>query len=243
MKKWILKAEVTKILNTYSIRKDEFEAIEKLEYCYQSKYVKGYMITLSEEENQSEKTGRILVSHTMSNGKKTYHDIWERDKDDNLQFRFRNSWNQPFSDADYIKDLEEQIQQLKQTGQKLQDQLALEKQKRNVTEKKVKESLKLPEYQKLKSENETLHSLLEDANHEKKKLLEQIDILKIEYQKLNNDTIHNARGAGRKPSKERLDSIEHVRTLLDEGHSDQEIIEKLGISRATFYRYKKNINS
>lgn len=70
------------------------------------------------------KTGRIIVSHTQSNGKRTYVDVWERDRNDNLQFRFRNLWNQPLSDADYIKDLKKENEQLIQAGRKLQEQLA-----------------------------------------------------------------------------------------------------------------------
>lgn len=119
MKKWITKAEVTRIIETYSIRKDEFEPVSNINYCYQSKLIKGYMITLSEEQNNIEKTGRIIVTHTQDNGKRTYTDVWERNKDNNLQFRFRDLWNQPLSDAEYIKDLERQIEELKQVGIKL----------------------------------------------------------------------------------------------------------------------------
>ena len=53
--------------------------------------------------------------------------------------------------------------------------------------------------------------------------------------------MHNARGAGRKPSPERLKSIEQVKALLGSGCSDQDVMTQLGISRATFYRYKKSI--
>ena len=179
MKKWITKLEVEKIIKTYSIRKDEFEPVSSINYCYKSKLVKGYMITLSAEQE----TGRILVTHTQDNGKRTYIDIWGHDKSNNLCFLFRNLWNQPLSNADYIKDLEFQIEELKDAGRKLQ-------------------------------------------------------------QTLKNDTpIHNARGAGRKPSQERLNAIDKVKTLLESGCNDQDIIKQLGISRATFYRYKKNINN
>lgn len=235
MKKWITKAEITKILNTYSVKNGEFVPVEKIENFYKNRM--GYTITIKEEENFGNKTGRIVVSHTRANGKKTFNDIWERDENNHLQFRFRNLWNQPFSDAECIKDLEEQIQQLKQVGRKLQKQLQEEKSTSNLSDL---------EYQKLKEENKILCNLLENANQEKKKLLEQIHILEAKFQKLNSDTVHNARGAGRKcrgESPKTIEKLEQVKDLLYRGFGEQEIIEKLGISRATFYRYKKSINS
>lgn len=123
MKKWITKSEIAQIINTYSIRKDEFAPVSNINYCYQSKLIKGYIITLSEEQNNIEKTGRVIVMHTQDNGKRTYTDVWERGKDNSLQFRFRDLWNQPLSDAEYIRDLEQQIEELKQAGIKLQSQL------------------------------------------------------------------------------------------------------------------------
>lgn len=200
MKKWITKSETAKIINTYSIRKDEFEQVSNINYCYQSKLIKGYMITLSEEENNIEKTGRIIVTHTQDNGKRTYTDVWERNKDNNLQFRFRDLWNQPLSDAEYIKDLEQQLEELRQAGIKLQSQL--------------------------------------QENH---KLI--IDTCEPIQQQEQYKPKHNARGAGRKPSQERLNAISQVKSLLESGYSDQDIMNQLGISRATFYRYKKSINN
>lgn len=200
MKKWITKSEIAQIINTYSIRKDEFEPVSNINYCYQSKLIKGYIITLSEEQNNIEKTGRIIVMHTQDNGKRTYTDVWERNKDNNMQFRFRDLWNQPLSDAEYIKDLERQIEELKQAGIKLQSQL--------------------------------------QENH---KLI--IDTCEPIQQQEQHKPKHNERGAGRKPSQERLNAIEQMQELLESGMSEQDIMNKLGISRATFYRYKKSINN
>ncbi len=163
------------------------------------------------------------MSHTQSNGKRTYVDVWERDRNDNLQFRFRNLWNQPLSDADYIKDLKKENEQLIQAGRKLQEQLATIQHEYNVS-----------------------HELIIDTNNEEEVLYlrQQINDLEKKYQQLKNDThIHNARGAGRKPSKERLHSIDQVKNLLDSGCSDQDIMNLLKISRATFYRYKRSINN
>lgn len=200
MKKWITQLEITKIIDTYSIRKDEFEPVSNINYCYQSKLIKGYMITLSEEQNNIEKTGRIIVTHTRDNGKRTYIDVWEHDKNNNLCFLLRNLWNQPLSDAEYIKDLEHQIEKLKQAGRKLQDQL-----------------------------------------QENQKLI--FDTYRPIQQQEQQKPKHNERGAGRKPSPERLNAIEQMQALLKSGMSEQDIMNKLGISRATFYRYKKSINN
>lgn len=200
MKNWITQTEVTKIINIYSIRKNEFEQVSNINYCYQSKLIKGYMITLSEEQNNIEKTRRIIVTHTQDNGKRTYTDVWERNKDNNLQFRFRDLWNQPLSDAEYIKDLERQIEELRQAGIKLQSQL--------------QENHKLI--------TDTYEPIQQQEQHKPK---------------------HNERGAGRKPSQERLNAIEQMQELLKSGMNEQDIMNKLGISRATFYRYKKNINN
>lgn len=229
-KKWITKLEVEKILKTYSIRKDEFQPAGSQEYFFQSRIIKGYTISIiqekSESKDYSEITGRIVVSHTQWNGKKTYQDIWQKNPDGGLEFLFRNLWNQPFSDADYIRELEEKNRQLLQTGQKLQEQLAAvhcDSGKQN-----------------------GFHELIKDTDSESEIfcLQKQLEDLKEKYHKLKNDTyVHNARGAGRKPSQKRLNAIKQVKMLLDSGYSDQEIINRLEISRATFYRYKKSINN
>lgn len=200
MKKWITKSEIAQIINTYSIRKNEFDPVSNINYCYQSKLIKGYMLTLSEEQNNIEKTGRIIVTHTQNNGKRTYIDVWEHDKDNNLQFRFRNLWNQPLSDSEYIKDLEFQIKELKEAGKNIKVQLQ--------------------KNQKLINDT---HEPIQQQEQSKSK--------------------HNERGAGRKPSQERLNAIDHMQTLIKSGISEQDIMNRLGISRATFYRYKKSINN
>lgn len=226
-KKWITKSEILKLLKTYSIRKDEFLPVGESGYFFQSQIIKGYTIKLSQETIDApdyyKKTGRIIVSHAQSNGKRTYVDVWERDQNGDLQFRFRNLWNQPLSDADYIKELEEKNDQLLQAGRKLQDQLST------------------IQYERINSQE-----LIVDTNDKEEVLylINQINKLEEKYQKLKNDThVHNARGAGRKPSKERLNAISQVKSLLDSGCSDQDIMNQLGISRATFYRYKKSINN
>lgn len=228
-KKWITRLEIEKILKTYSIRKDEFRPVGSQEHFYQSCLVQGYTIKIDPELVQGEttvKTGRITVTHSQSSGKKTYQDIWQKNPDGGIEFLFRNLWNQPFSDADYIRELEEKNRQLQQTGQKLQEQLSAVH----------SDSGKWNDF----------HELIKDTDSESEIfcLQKQLEDLKEKYQKLKDDTIvHNARGAGRKPSKERLNAISQVKLLLESGCNDQDVINQLGISRATFYRYKKSINN
>ena len=218
MRKWITKKEISEILQTYSIKKDEFEQHSIPEnYSYQSKYINGYMITLQEElQGENEKTGRIIVTHTKTTGHRTFIDIWGRDKNGKIQFQFRNPWNVPASDIHYIQDLIKENEQLRQAGRELQNQLK--------------------EYQKINIDTEYI-----------KKLEQQNEQLKVKNKKLqdriNKTEIHNARGAGRKPSKERLYAIEIVKEMLNDGRSEQEIMEHLSISRATFFRYKKCIKN
>jgi len=120
-KKWITKKETTDILRSYNIRTDEFEQAGTDEYFFKSKYIRGYTISIQSETQYGDvNTGRIVVSHTRSNGKRTFLDVWERNAENKLQFVFRNPWNRPLTDYEYIKDLENQISEMKETRQKLE---------------------------------------------------------------------------------------------------------------------------
>lgn len=61
--------------------------------------------------------------------------------------------------------------------------------------------------------------------------------------RLKDPPIHNARGAGRRPSKDRADAVKRCRALSAQGKSRTEIQDILGISSATFYRYKRSSDS
>lgn len=191
MKKWITKAEIAQILEVYSVRRNEFVQDPDIDYWYRNKRIKGYILSIEKSDEKPSK--QIVVVHTRDDGKRTYKDIWERDNSGRFQFRFRNLWNQPLADIDYVRELEEE------------------------------------------------NRLLRESEYLCKK---QIDTLKKECRELKSGTgVHNARGAGRKPSKERLKAIGQVREMLESGYSEQGIMEKLGISRSTFFRYKKSINN
>lgn len=120
MKRWISKKQMREILRAYSIRNTEFEPIEGVEYFYRSKYIKGYTILFSKEEYSG---NAVIVSHTDSSGRRTFLDYWQKHSDGTFQFRFRNLWNQPFSDVEYIKELELRNKKLEDEGQKLKNML------------------------------------------------------------------------------------------------------------------------
>lgn len=210
-KKLITKAEITQIVKTYSLRKDEFSPVQGLENSFMSSLAKGYMITIAPEEDTQGATGRILVTHSQWNGRRTFVDIWDRDKNEKLIFRFRNLSDHLPSDREYIHDLEQQNEELL---------------------RELKEQREQHKSQKLINDTEKDSWIVE--------LEKEIEALRQENQKLINDTPkHNARGAGRKPSPERQENIEKVKALLDEGCSDADIMRKLQISKATYYRYKR----
>ena len=139
-----------------------------------------------------------------------------------LQFVFRNPWDKPFTDHEYIKDLEDQISELKEYCLKLQERSEkclgsspLE------TTGSLKQELTI-----LRSENESLRS--------------QIAALTEKYDKLIKETKHNARGAGRKPNPAHLESqAKKIQDLLDAGKNPVEIQRIMGISRSSFFKYKK----
>lgn len=220
-KKWITKKEVSDILKSYSVRTNEFEQVGDDGYFFKSNYTRGYTISLEPEIQGSIKTGRVVVSHTQNGGKRTFQDIWERDSDNRLQFKFRNPWDRPFADHAYIQELETQILELKEAGQKVQEQLAEHHEPPQGSPEQLQQ-----EITSLKSENKALQA--------------QVSALTEKYEGLLEKTKHNARGAGRKADLAHLEAqAQKVQDLLDAGKPAAEIQKALGISRSTFFKYKK----
>jgi DNA-binding CsgD family transcriptional regulator len=231
-KKWITKKEVADILKSYSVRPNEFEQVGDDGYFFKSSYTKGYTISFEPEiQNRSVKTGRIIVSHTRNGGKRTFQDLWERDPDGRLQFVFRNPWDRPLTDYDYIQELEAQVLELKETGQKLQEQLTERHEPLNDT-KPSQESL-----EQLQQEIAILES-------ENKALQTQVATLTEKYEGLLEKSKHNARGAGRKADLAHLESqAKKVQDLLDAGKTPVEVQKIMGISRSSFFKYKKHLQT
>lgn len=237
----LTKTDIEKILSIYRLQKNEFRRIEGFEKeTYESIRLKGYMVSFSEERVlPNRKTGRVIVTHTRANGKISLYDIWERDGNGELQFRFRNPRDIPLADRDYIRESEEENKRLKGTGQKLQETLLLP----DTSDKSIidhRSNNENPtEIQKLQTEILGLKKEL-DISH--KLIIESKRELDRLRTRLENPPIHNARGAGRKPSKDRADAVKRCRALLAQGKSSAEIQDILGISSATFYRYKRSLD-
>ena len=80
--------------------------------------------------------------------------------------------------------------------------------------------------------------LLEEENIRCKEIIrEQM----LEIQRLKGSG--NPRGAGRKPADEKwIASFSEFIRMEEENCTREEIMQKLGVSRATFYRYQKLFN-
>lgn len=223
IRKWITKREIADILKAYSVRANEFEPFGNEGCSFKNKYLRGYILSIDQEFlHGNEKTGRIIVSHSRSNGKRTFRDVWQRDSEGKLQFVFRNPWDKPFTDHEYIKDLEDQISELKEYGLKLQER-----------------SEKCPGSSPLEATG-SLKQELTIVRSENEALRSQIATLTEKYDKLIKETKHNARGAGRKPDPAHLESqAKKIQDLLDAGKTPVEIQKIMGISRSSFFKYKK----
>lgn len=127
---------------------------------------------------------------------KNFYDIWEREKNGTLQFRFRNLWNQPTSDIAYIEELEKHNAQLLSYIEKTREHF--------------------PSIQKVPQESQLLISDTNDMT-ESEQMRERIKLLEEENQQLKRKIGHNARGAGRKPSQKRSDAIQQVKALIRSG--------------------------
>lgn len=231
IKKWATKKEISDLLKTYSIRSDEFEPFGDEGCSFKSKFARGYVISIEPEiQHGNVETGRIIISHTKSNGKRTFHDVWERGLDGNLHFAFRNPWNETFTDYDYVREIEDWNIELENTMSEMRQQLKRYQQLIDNTEHS-QEGLYQMQQQEL--------NILKVTN---KHLQNQITSLTEKMQKLINKTEHNARGAGRKADPQHLkEQVAKVQSLLEEGKSISEIQQIMGISRSSYFRYKKLI--
>ena len=151
------------------------------------------------------------------------------------------------------RELEEKTMQLKNAWdelEKLERRLSQIDDKNNQNFKEsslykqmIQETKRLKEANELYENREKRNSKIRDHQVERiNKLQEENRSLKQKCQKLINDTdVHNARGAGRKPqSQEKTNKIVNkIEMLLKQGKKEKEICEVMGISRNTYFRYKR----
>ena len=223
-KKWITKKEIEEILKMYSVRTNEFRTLTEKRLLYKSNFAKGYYLEILEEtltgRDIVEHTGRILVVHSKWCGQRTYTDIWERDKEGNLQFCFRNLLDEPVSDAEFIRDLQKENEQLKEAGRNLKEQLSKVNENKTISTNAAKL-------------RELLDTAISERNHYKEL-----------YQNLKNEIDKKRENVGRKKRGESSASrevLEAVQNILNNDPENKEPWKTIGIGRATFFRYKKLI--
>lgn len=105
------------ILREYSIRGNEFIQYGKDENTYKHTSIRGYLITIEQEIQNGDCTGRILVRHTDSRGYIKAIDTWQR-TGDKAEFLFRDTpqtlKRKPEFEA--YEGLQEFIEQLRRDG-------------------------------------------------------------------------------------------------------------------------------
>lgn len=139
---------------------------------------------------------------------------------------------------EHIKNLENELKQYKnwlmESENKYNDLLEMKDEQLN----------NLPAYKQMKNHVERLEflnkeqqSTIEWLQNDNKHLKEYIDSRTL--------IEHNTRKAGRKPkSKEQLESeLKNLEILLKEGKDERSICKTMKISRATYYRLKRNLKA
>lgn len=208
------KSIINQILDAYSTRPKEFVPAEGEGYHYRSKVIRDYHLFIETEKKQllnadgtnivsMSETGRIIVHHSDSRGKRVFNDIWAPDANGGYFWFCRNSAKEPFSDHQVIQDLEKTLKSLRDYVQELQ-----------------------------KEHTETI-SLLTDQLELYKSLKNSQGIFET-----------NSKKSGRpKETEKQLLQADKIKTLLCEGKSNEEIMQYLNLSRATFFRLKRMIKS
>jgi len=137
---------------------------------------------------------------------------------------------------EHINNLENELEQYKNWL------MESESKYNNLLEMKDEQLNNLPAYQQMKKHVERLEFINNEQQDTIKQLEHNNKSLK-EY--INNRTIieHNMRKAGRKPkSKEQLESeLKILEKLLEESRDERSICKIMKISRATYYRLKRQL--
>ena len=172
-------------------------------------YHRGLHCSLKISKSETE-PNTVIVTRTDGHGRIQFRDRWTMEKDGTPCFLTSNPANVPLSDVQIIKDLEQEIVLLKQEGTKLKEMASLSNSNNDiVAEKRI---------DILKSENQAL---------------------KAEISELEGK-LHRKGKAGRKENAERKEALHNqIDNLLHARMDEKKICAKLGISRATFFRYKK----
>lgn len=117
---WITKSEEQQIIRTYEGFKGEIIPYgEPNEHTYEITTVRkagkqslGLISIRPDFDPNSKEMPRIFVSHSDAKGKRVFIDVWDRDYDGKLYWRFRNPIDVPISDREKIRELETKVNQL-----------------------------------------------------------------------------------------------------------------------------------
>ncbi len=109
----IKKSVIKQILDAYSISPNEFELTTSVNHSYRSKRIKDYHLLIELEKElvlnaegtniaSAKETGRIVVHHTDSRGKRVFNDVWVPDGNGSYYWFCRNSAKEPLTDYNII---------------------------------------------------------------------------------------------------------------------------------------------
>lgn len=177
MKKWITKKDEKSIIAAYSIRPGDiipYELEHTYEYVPAVKAGKAAMISLKPEIKGSVITGRVIVSHSDSEGRIVCVDVWRKDDQGIFRWFCRNPADKPLSDYEVFNDLERQIDLMKSEYRKLKD----------TTAKSTKPAGRRPNPAKLNEQAKQIQELINKGLKEK-------EILKI--MKISRATYYRAK--------------------------------------------------
>lgn len=79
-----------------------------------------------------------------------------------------------------------------------------------------------------------LEQRVEELELEVKQLQTENNNLKKKYE-------YNVRGAGRKPLPDKKKKLKQIQKYLNNGYNNEQIMKKVNLKKATFYRYKKEL--
>ena len=172
-------------------------------------YHRGLHCSLKISKSETE-PDTVIVTRTDGHGKIRFRDRWILEPDGTPCFLSSNPANVPLSDAQIIRDLEAEVVRLKKEGAKWKEIASLSKSNSDTHDEDY--------IVKLKAENQALKAKLYELEAK----------------------ISRKGKAGRKENMERKETLrDHIDTLIHAGMHEKEICAKLGISRASFYRYKQ----
>ncbi len=181
-KKALTKADRDKILNSYSLRKNEFTEYSSEGYTYKSHILNQggitYLITIKVvDDDGNNKT--IHVTHSDNRGRRTFIDVWTKLKDGTLEWLCRNPVNVPLSDIEVIHDLKAQLAALNERfnkqGAELQKLIEIKVGRPSETGKQVKSAMQIRRY---REEGLTFDQIAEKMGVSRVTLFRHLKLLK-----------------------------------------------------------------